>query len=91
MHTLELGEYDAKNIVALHKLRTEFKNKVEIVPFPAQVMKELKKLSVDVNREESERSPIARKVYESYNKFQASLAPWDVMTEAAFHNLISNV
>src|SRR3989442_4063239 len=39
MHTFEFAEYDAKNIVALHKLRTEFKGKVEILPFPAEVMK----------------------------------------------------
>jgi TRAP-type mannitol/chloroaromatic compound transport system substrate-binding protein len=91
MHTLEFAEYDAKNIVALEKLRTEFKSKVEILPFPVSVMKEMKKLSVDVNREEADKTPIAKKTYESYNKFQASLAPWDLMSEAAFHNLISNV
>ncbi|MBI2016593.1 MAG: ABC transporter substrate-binding protein, partial [Candidatus Rokubacteria bacterium] len=91
MHILEFGEYDAKNIVALQKLRTEFKSKVEILPFPTSVMKELKKLAAEVNREEAEKSPIAKKVFESYNKFQAALAPWDVMSEVAYHNLISNV
>jgi len=54
-------------------------------------MKEMKKLSVDVNREEAEKTPIAKKVFESYNKFQAALAPWDIMSEAAFHNLIAQV
>ena len=39
-------------------------------------------------REEAEKTPIAKKVFESYNKFQAGLAPWDVMSEAAFHTLI---
>jgi TRAP-type mannitol/chloroaromatic compound transport system substrate-binding protein len=91
MHTLEFGEYDAKNIVALQKLRTEFKSKVEILPLPAEVMKELKKLAAQVNKEESEKSPMAKKVYESYNKFAAGLAPWDVMSEAAYQNLIANV
>ncbi len=91
MHTLEFGEYDARNIVALQKLRTEFKTKVEIVPFPAEVMKELKKLAAEVNKEESEKTPIAKKVYESYNKFQAGLQSWHVMTEAAYQNLIAAV
>jgi TRAP-type mannitol/chloroaromatic compound transport system substrate-binding protein len=91
IQTLEFAEYDAKNIVALHKLRTEFKNKVEILPFPAAVMKALKKFAVEANREEAEKSPMARKVAESYERFQASLEPWDLMSEAAFQNLISNV
>jgi TRAP-type mannitol/chloroaromatic compound transport system substrate-binding protein len=89
MHVLEYHEYDAKNIVALQKLRTEFKTKVEIVPFPTDVLKEFRKLAVDVNREESEKSPSARKVYESYNKFQAALHPWHVMSEGGYHTLLA--
>jgi TRAP-type mannitol/chloroaromatic compound transport system substrate-binding protein len=91
MHTLEFADYDAKNIVALQKLRTEFKNKVEILPFPAAVMKELKKLAVEVNREEAEKTPIAKKTYESYNKFQAGLHSWDMMSDAAYYSLIASV
>ena len=89
MHTLEFGEYDAKNIVALAKLRGEFKSKVEIVGFPKDVMTGLKKLADQVNKEEAGKSPIARKTYESYNKFAAGLQPWDVMSEAAYQNLIA--
>ena len=90
MHILEYHEYDAKNIVALQKLRTEFKSKVEIIPFPGDVLKELKKLTVDVLKEESEKTPTAKKAYESFNKFQASLHPWHVMSEGAFHTLLSS-
>jgi TRAP-type mannitol/chloroaromatic compound transport system substrate-binding protein len=89
MHTIGLAEYDAKNIVALGKLRSEFRNKVELVSFPLEVMKELRKLAGEVNREESEKSAIAKKVYESYNKFQAALRPWDVMSEAGYQSHIS--
>jgi TRAP-type mannitol/chloroaromatic compound transport system substrate-binding protein len=89
MHTLEYGEYEAKNIIALHKLRTDFKAKVEITAFPADVLKELRKLAAEVNKEESEKSQIAKKTYESYDKFQAAQLSWDVMTEQAFHNLVS--
>jgi len=91
MHTLEFGEYDAKNIIALAKLRAEFKAKVEILPIPVDVMRELKKLAIQVNKEESEKSAIARKTYESYNKFAAGLHPWDLMSEAAYQNLIASV
>jgi TRAP-type mannitol/chloroaromatic compound transport system substrate-binding protein len=90
MHTLEYHEYDAKNIVALQKLRTEFKSKVEIVPFPADVLKEFRKLSAEVTKEESEKSAIAKKTYESYNKFQAALHPWHLMSEGGYHTLLAN-
>ncbi|PYM05119.1 MAG: ABC transporter substrate-binding protein [Candidatus Rokuibacteriota bacterium] len=89
MHTLEFGEYDAKNIIALQRLRTEFKSKVEILPFPAEVMRELKKLALEANKEESEKSPMAKKVYESYNEFAAGLHPWHIMSEAAYHSLLA--
>jgi TRAP-type mannitol/chloroaromatic compound transport system substrate-binding protein len=89
MHILEYGEYESKNIIALQKLRTEFKTKVEIIAFPADVLKELRKLAAEVNKEESEKSAIAKKTYESYEKFQAGQRGWDIMTQQAFHNLIS--
>ena len=51
-----------KNAIALEKLKTEFKGKVEILPLPAPVLRDLKKLAADVVKEESEKSPMARKV-----------------------------
>jgi TRAP-type mannitol/chloroaromatic compound transport system substrate-binding protein len=88
MHTLEWQEYEAKNGVALEKLRTDYKGKVEFQQFPADVMKELKKLAADVVREESEKSPIAKKVYASYEKFRKRIGDWAEVSEAAYHNLI---
>lgn len=78
-------EYEAKNIIALQKLKTEFKSKVEILPLSAQVLKDLKKLSDEVVKEESEKSPLARKVYASVNKFEAALNDWRLLSEAAYH------
>jgi TRAP-type mannitol/chloroaromatic compound transport system substrate-binding protein len=51
-------------------------------------MKELKKLAADVVREESEKSPIAKKVYASYEKFRKRIGDWAEVSEAAYHNLI---
>src|SRR5262249_55227287 len=69
--TLGRSEYEAKNAIALEKLKAEFKGKVEILQFPAPVLRDLKKLAAEVVREESEKSPTAQKVYASYTKFQA--------------------
>ena len=47
-------EYHAKNAVALERLKTEYKGKVELVQFPVPVLRDLKKLSAEVVREQSE-------------------------------------
>jgi TRAP-type mannitol/chloroaromatic compound transport system substrate-binding protein len=84
-----LTEFHAKNAIALQRLRTEFKGKVEVLQFPAPMMRELKKLASDVVREESEKTPTARKVHASFTKFQALLGPWDHLAEGAYHQFVA--
>jgi TRAP-type mannitol/chloroaromatic compound transport system substrate-binding protein len=81
-------EYEAKNAVALRKLRTEFKGKVEILQLPAAVLRDLKKLAAEVVKEESEKSPMAKKVHASFTKFQAQLAGWSRISEGAYHQFV---
>jgi TRAP-type mannitol/chloroaromatic compound transport system substrate-binding protein len=89
IQTLMLAEFDWKNALALQKLRTEFKGKVEIQAFPGTVMKDLKRLADDVNREESEKTPMARRVYAAYTKFQALTHDYGQISEGAYYGLIS--
>ena len=84
-----LTEYHAKSAVALHRLRTEFKDKVEVLPFPMPVLRDLRKLTGDVLREESEKTPMTRKVHASFTRFQALLGPWDHVAEGAYHQLMT--
>jgi TRAP-type mannitol/chloroaromatic compound transport system substrate-binding protein len=84
-----LAEHNAKNAIALHRLRTEFKDKVEVLPFPAPVLRDLRKLAGEVLREESERTPMTRKVHASFTKFQALIAPWDHVAEGAYHQFVA--
>ena len=84
-----LAHYHAKNAAALERLRAEFKGKVEILPLPASVLRELGKLSTQVLKEESERTPMARKVHASFTKFQALVGPWDHVAEGAYHQLVA--
>jgi TRAP-type mannitol/chloroaromatic compound transport system substrate-binding protein len=81
-------EYHAKNALALERLKTEYKGKVELVQFPAPVLRDLKKLSAGVVREQSERSAMARKVSASFARFQAALGPWDDLAEGSYHQLL---
>ena len=82
------GTSESKNAAALERLKTEYKGKVEIVQFPAPVLRDLKKMTADVIREQSEQTPQARKVNASYARFQALLGPWDDLAEAAYHQLL---
>jgi TRAP-type mannitol/chloroaromatic compound transport system substrate-binding protein len=84
-----LVEYEAKNTIALHKLKTEFKGKVDVIPLPAPVLRDLRKLTTDVIREESEKSPMAAKVYASFTKFQQQLSGWRQISESAYHQLVA--
>jgi len=84
-----LTDYHAKNAIALGRLKTEFKDKVELLQLPVPVLRDLKKLSTEVVREESEKTPMARKLHASFTKFQALVGPWDHIAEGAYHQFVS--
>jgi TRAP-type mannitol/chloroaromatic compound transport system substrate-binding protein len=84
-----LTEFHTKNAIALQQLKTEFKGKIEIVQFPPAVLRDLKKLSVEVVKEQSEKTPLARKVHASYTKFQALVGSWDHVAEGAYHQFVA--
>jgi TRAP-type mannitol/chloroaromatic compound transport system substrate-binding protein len=84
-----LADYHQKNAIALERLKTEFKGKIELLQLPTPVLRDLKKLSAEVIREQSEKTPIAKKVNASYAKFQSLVGPWDYIAEGAFHQLVA--
>jgi TRAP-type mannitol/chloroaromatic compound transport system substrate-binding protein len=83
-------EYEYKNTFALQKLKTEYKNKVEILNLSTDTLKALKKLSNQVLKEESEKTPQAKKVYASVNKFESQLTDWRLLSEAAYHAQVAS-
>jgi len=83
-----LLDFHGKNAVAIERIRTELKGKVELVQFPAPVLRDLKKLAGGVIREQSEKSPMAKKVHASFTRFQALLGTWENVAEGAYHQLL---
>ena len=81
-------DYHAKNVVAMQRLRTELKSKVEVVQFPVPVLRDLKKMATQVNRDQSNKSPMARKVHASFTKLQTQLGPWDHVSQSAYHQFL---
>jgi TRAP-type mannitol/chloroaromatic compound transport system substrate-binding protein len=84
-----LTDFHVKNAMALERLKAEYKGKVEVLQLPAAVLKDLKKLAADVMKEESDKSPMAKKVYASFTKFQALVGPWDHAAEGAYHQFVA--
>jgi TRAP-type mannitol/chloroaromatic compound transport system substrate-binding protein len=84
-----LTEFHTKNAIALQRLKTEFKGKVEILSLPAPVLRDLKKFAAEVVLEESEKTPMARKVHASFTKFQALVGPWDRVAKGAYHRFVA--
>jgi TRAP-type mannitol/chloroaromatic compound transport system substrate-binding protein len=84
-----LTDFHAKNAIALERLKTELRARVEMLPLPVPVLRDLKRLSADVVREESEKTPMARKVYASSTKFQALVGSWDRVGEGAYHSFVA--
>ena len=89
MQVYGLTAFHAHNAIALERLKTEFKGKVEVLALPVPVLRDLKKLAAEVVREESEKTPMARKVHASFTKFQALVGPWDHIAEGAYHQLVA--
>jgi TRAP-type mannitol/chloroaromatic compound transport system substrate-binding protein len=46
-------------------------------------------MAAEVVREESEKTPMARKVHASFSKFQALVGPWDRVAEGAYHHFVA--
>jgi len=84
-----LTDFHMKNAVALERLKAEFKGKVELIQLPAPVLRALRKMAGDVIREQSEKTPMARKVHASFTKFQALVGPWDHVAEGAYHQFVA--
>lgn len=91
MQVAGLAEYEYKNTIALQKLKTEFKSKVELLTLSNATLKDLKKLSDQVIKEESEKTPQAKKVYAAVKKFEATLNDWRLISEAAYHAQVASV
>jgi TRAP-type mannitol/chloroaromatic compound transport system substrate-binding protein len=89
VHTYASADFHLKNAVALQRLKTEFKGTVEVLQFPVPVLRELRKIAAEVVKEESEKTPMARKVHASFTKFQALVGPWDHVAEGAYHQLVA--
>jgi TRAP-type mannitol/chloroaromatic compound transport system substrate-binding protein len=88
LNTVEFMEYFYRNSVGLQKLKSDHKGKIEIVKLDDATLKEIKKVALEVNKEESEKSPMAKKVHASYTKFQSIVGEWSEISEGSYYSLL---
>jgi TRAP-type mannitol/chloroaromatic compound transport system substrate-binding protein len=79
-----LAEYTARNNAALHTLVTE--HKVDLRPFPDEVLVKLRQLSDEVVQEVAAKDPVSKKVYESFKQFRDEAIAWHNISERAYLN-----
>ena len=84
-----LAEYEAKNAIGLEKLKSDYKDKVEILALPPAVLRDLKRLAYEVLVAEADKSPMAKKVYASFTKFQSEHGGWRRVSESAYHQFVA--
>ena len=77
-----LSEYTARNNQALDTLVN--KHKVNLLPFPDDVLKTLKALSEEVVLELVAKDPMSKKIYTSVDAFRKQVSGWSEISEQAF-------
>ncbi len=77
-----LAEFEAKNLQALQTLK--LKHKVEVLEFPAEVLRELKRLAGETLEEEAEKNQAFRQVYQAYKAFSQNNDAWNDISESAY-------
>lgn len=80
------AEFEAKNSEYLQKLIHE--EKVNLKPFPKDVLSRFKAISEDVLNDLAARDPMSGKVYKSFQNFRKNSLEWAKITEKFFHNSI---
>ncbi|WP_421891272.1 TRAP transporter substrate-binding protein [Marinoscillum sp.] len=81
-----MSEFDAKNGEYLLKILDE--KKVDVRPFPTEVIEGLKRATREVLDELTASDPMSKKVYEHYSAFRRQIKPWMDISEKVFYHEI---
>jgi len=82
-----LAQFDANNGAALQTLIN--KHHVKLYKFPDKVLNALRPLAKEVVEEQAAKTPMAKKVNESFKKFQQIVGGWGQVSEKAYYDIIA--
>lgn len=77
-----LSEFEAKNLAALDELKSRWR--VEVIAFPDDVLRELKRLTKETLDEEAAKDAIFKKVHTQYQAFMKVNDAWNEISESAY-------
>ncbi len=78
------AEFSARNAEYLAELEQDAS--VEIRPFPAEVIEQLRTLTDELVQELIERDPRSQKIYESFMAYKQKAERWSAISEQAYLN-----
>ncbi|RLB13839.1 MAG: ABC transporter substrate-binding protein [Deltaproteobacteria bacterium] len=81
-----LAQFDANNGAALQTLIT--KHHVQLLRFPEQVLKDLRKLADEVVEAEAAKTKQATKVNADFQNFRKVVGTWGTVSERAYYDII---
>ncbi|MGF1763398.1 TRAP transporter substrate-binding protein [Aliivibrio kagoshimensis] len=79
-----LSEYTSRNNSALESLVND--HGVKLLPYPKEVLEQIKQLSADVVAEEANKDEMSKKVYASYKAYKDQAVKWHAISEQAYLN-----
>jgi len=85
---MSIGEYSVKNSIAMRKLLTEHKGKVEVTRLSDTLVEQFRKLAAQAIQQESERNAATKKVAASYARFQSLIGSWGKVSEGGYYSLL---
>ncbi|HEX9627031.1 MAG TPA: TRAP transporter substrate-binding protein DctP [Acidiferrobacterales bacterium] len=82
INTWMFAEFEARNHQSLRTLREQFK--VQILEFPPEVLRALKRHTQEVLDEEAAKDATFKRVYEAYEKFRREHDAWAEISEESY-------
>jgi TRAP-type mannitol/chloroaromatic compound transport system substrate-binding protein len=82
--TRSLGEFNAENVKALKRLRSD--ERIKILRFSDALIKEFGRLSKEVLADTAAKDPLTHKVYDSYMAFLAGVMDWGELSETGYRD-----
>jgi TRAP-type mannitol/chloroaromatic compound transport system substrate-binding protein len=79
-----LSEFETQNIKSLRKIQQE--GKVQITPFPKEVLTRLKELTDETLAEITAQDAESKKIYTAYQSFQQEMNDWAGYTEKLYYS-----
>lgn len=79
-----LAEFDAQNSIYLKMLYED--EKTDIRKLPDEVLKQLRKVGLEVMEQTAQANAQTRKVYDSFAAFRRQIKPWSDISERSFYN-----